>query len=446
MVHESLSFKRLLHMLSSVNAKLPLVSVGFCRADLVESYYSNNSLSSIVKRRRAGLHTKRDLLIKCAHHQGFQSKAAYIISKQGRKLLTADEAMSFAENNLQSLDIKSIHAFESTRHDPNLTIKVRQTLGETYFEIKPFCSENVQHLKDKRLKHKIMLVATQLIKSIELCTGKKVCDIVWEAIIDEANKVKVLYIQFAKVSSECRANCTIVEDEIPIEHEEPSLSDMSVEPERKRTKGRMSSLGYHNFVEMLAKQFEKNEKDKETALRLKAIRTKYSTEPDSAKLEPRLQKVLSSVMPQISRTTTLKDKVSKGDLLMSVHSMLQHKTVDSPKKSQGIMKPISYNRRKNVMLTKMKQSPNSLKNSTACAINRFREERLRHLELPHYSIKHSLSPSSPSNRLITLLLDEEVDRLKKKGHGWTAFLPSTTTPGSPVSPISMPSWGLYSVR
>lgn len=436
MVHEVVSFKRLLHLLASVSAKIPIVCVGFCKADLIESYYSNNSQGCVVLRRKAGIVSRRDLLNKYTSNIGLQRKAAYILSKDGRRFMTVQEALALTDS--QSINIQSIHLFEETRHDSEHTIKVRQLRESTIFELKAFSSEKVLPIKDKRLKHKIMLIGSQLSEAIANATKQQVCELEWEAVIDEQNKVKVLCITLAKLSGKCQTNCVYNEEVKATEADDnyPALKPETPGPERRRlTRGKMTDLGYKFFLEILAKQFEQRDCAKAATERLSIIKARHLAEfdPDQPTIDDRLQRVISNVQNKIVRSPTIKSMKSKDEIIEAVHNMLTPKVVSSPRKSARIMKPVSYNKRKSLMPTQLQYSRNSLANSSAKAVNKYRRERLKNLELPHYALKHSLSPSSPSQRLVSLLLTEEEQRLKKKGYDWNQFgLTSTSTPGSPA--------------
>lgn len=454
-MQDEYTYKRLLQTLAAANAKVPILSVGFCRADTIEAYYSNDKKGGVVRRRKA-VNTNRTLIAKFIEQAKGTEMAAYMLMKEGRKLVSKAEAIYLADNHLHGLDVLSLHGFEATRYSPEMTFKVKQVEGVSSIEVKHFDGTTGQELKDPRLIHKLMLVGKQLITSIEKLSSLRVCESAWEAVIDEENKVKIVNVEVIRLTGAAFPVRIGSCDDLAVQTEPCKELDFD---RRKVMKTKMTDIGHRHFLEVLYKKFERAELAKDTEARLGAIRLKYCEDTPAttqASVTDRLQRVLSADFTSGTKSAPLMARTSsRAEIIQQVHKLLQPKISLSPKKPTRNMKPISYQRRKHLMPTKKKITASEVENSTAWAVNKFRKERLRNMELPHYSIKHSLSPSSPSNRLVTLLLTEEESRLKRKAKHSPA-LSAASTPGSlsfgkalrlisvRTEPFKRTGWGLPS--
>lgn len=412
-MQDEYSYKRLLQILAAINAKIPILSVGFSRADSVEAFYSNDKRGGIVRRRKAGLNNNKALLTKFIGKVEAGTCAAYIFTKDSRKLVSMTEAVHLAENHLQGLDVLSIHGFEATRYSHEMIFKAYLTDSVFSVEVKPFASPKGQELKDPRLTYKAMLVGKLLITAIEKLLALRVCELVYELIFDEDCRAKLVNVEVLKLTKEPPR---LRVDDPPAELAE-ALKEQDPD-RRKQTRTKFTDIGHMHFLELLFKKFEQTEKARNTDARLEAIRSKYSSEEaelEDSPINDRLQRVLSSDFSSVASTSVLHSRMaSRAEIELQVQRLLQPKVASGPKKPTRIMKPISYQKRKHLMPTKMSITKSDVKNSAVWAVNKFRKERLKNLELPHYSIKHSLSPTSPANRLISLLMVEEESRIRRK--------------------------------
>jgi hypothetical protein len=427
------SYKQLLCDLAAASCTLPIISVGFCKNDdVMQAFYSNDGARGVIRERRGVSYRPKGLLLKLASQHEAHEKAVYVVFKDSRKLLTAREAALVGDGALKGLDLQSIHVFRNTRHHPELVYKASQVHSSTTVEVKQFAGQKGTELKDERLHHKILLVGKQLASALERLTGMPVCTLVWETVIDEENKAKILYVEVAKLSNDCRATCLAQSSALPAEvSNEPEVFPMK----RRMTRDRLNVKGYEYFLEMLYKQFEVNEKQQITEARLAAIKDKYAAQPSDSStpsLDYRLRSLIDSSLPQLGKPQLSRTGSSKEDIVKRVNSYLLTQDKMPAVKSLGGMKPVNYTTRKSLLPTELEVTHNETKNSDAHAVNKFRKERLVRLEIPHYSLKHSLSPSSPDHRLISLLMAEEQNRLKKKGLvSQSILMTSVSTPGCP---------------
>jgi hypothetical protein len=410
-----LSYKRVLSSLASASASIPIVPAVFCRADFIESWYSNEPLSGAIKQRKSGPRSTKAVLSKLANQGKPNGQAAYMVYKDSRRLISVQDAISLAESGMQSFDLLSIHVFEPTRHHSEVTFKARRTHLEAEVEVGIFASYTGKTLKDRRLVQKIILIGKQLALTLERVTGKTVCEIIWETVIDDENRAKVQYIEAVKLSDKSQCTCKLEVKTVAAEviSEPEQFTD-----KRRMTKGKMTGQGNAYFLELLYKQFEGNEMRREKEHRLQAVKDKYfspMSEPQTPALTARLQSVLTPELRSLRGSPTLTGMSNRDNAIEAVHSQLRSKPPTAMKKSRT-MKVISYNKRKDGMPTKVQPSPNAILNAGATAVNKYCKERLKELDLPHYIFKHSLSPNAPSNRLVALLITEEERRLRRKGH------------------------------
>jgi hypothetical protein len=201
---------------------------------------------------------------------------------------------------------------------------------------------------------------------------------------------------------------------------------------RKTTQSQISDIGHKHFLELLYKKFEQAERNKEIQARLGAIKAKYSLQSEGTMVSEKLRRVLSSDFNATSPTAMPQRVSSRDDIAQEVHKLLQPKKKVRTKYNR-MMRPIKS---KSLMPMMMQEAPivpfvspsvssskqalarlpeNEVRNSAVVAVNKFRKERMESFELPHYSIKHSLSPTSPAARLVSLLCFEEASRLRRKG-------------------------------
>jgi hypothetical protein len=422
MTHEY-AYKDLLSLLSDAEVKLPILGVGFCRGDTVEAVFSNEKEGGQVRRRKNFPGTNRALLTRLVS-QAEASQAAYLFMRDSCLLVSKQEAQHLADNHLQGLDILSMHCYEPTRYHSDQTFKATLRDSTLRVEVKHFNSSSGQELKDARLIQKVMLLGRQLSSAMEKLTGLKVWEQVWEVVIDEENRAKLVNVEVFRLCSTAPPIRKMSEARVA------EGGDIATD-QVKQGKAKMTDRGTSNFLEVLYKRFENAEIAKDTQARLNAIKQKHFSESaPSANAEDRLQMVLVSGFPSTSNAPS--KVATRAQIIDQVHSLLQLKTASHPKKV-SIMKPISFQRRKHLMPTKMDPTGSEVRNTAVSAVNKFRKERLTHLELPHYSIKHSLNPSSPAIRLISLLCTEEQTRLTKK------------TPATPM-PQSSACWSGKSMK